>query len=131
VSFHQPLTIIKKITRQNKPIRIPHNKLVDAYFISSIINAENFFSAYKPAKIQLLYLTFPYRKGADLIITHALTFSVSPNTAIKRTEENNHPTPLRYDDRGRIHFRPCSYTKTAKGASFTRVLLMDSEIWRF
>lgn len=40
--------------------------------------------------------TLTIQKGADLIIAYVPMFSVSPNTDIKRTEDNNHPTPNIY-----------------------------------
>lgn len=50
-----------------------------------------------------------------MIIAYAPLFTVSPNTDIKRTEENNHPTPNLYDDRAEYVFRPSAYTIQPKG----------------
>lgn len=39
-------------------------------------------------------------KGAELDFCHALSFHVSPNTPVERTEENNHPhAAVVYDNR--------------------------------
>lgn len=62
-----------------------------------------------------------YRKGADLVIAYVPLFTVSPNTDIKRTEENNHPTPYRYGDRAAARLPSFIIYDAAKGA-FLRVL---------
>ena len=69
------------------------------------------YTPISPSNSAIVFDIGTYRKGADLIITHVLLFSVSPNTVTKRTEENNRqgqnslPSMLIYENskRGILH----------------------------